>query len=72
MSLRPTRLLPILPVLFLSLLAPQAPALAQEDSHLQLEHYLDWEFVNSPQLSPDGSQVIYTREWIDKINDRHA
>ena len=68
----PTRLLLILPVLFLSLLAPQAPAAAQDDSRLQLEHYLDWEFVNNPQLSPDGSQVIYTREWIDKINDRHA
>ena len=72
MSPRPTRLLPLLPLLAISLLAPQAPAAAQQDSRLQLEHYLDWEFVNNPQLSPDGSQVIYTREWIDKINDRHA
>ena len=23
-----------------------------------------------PQLSPDGSQIIYTRGWIDKMNDR--
>ncbi|UCC26031.1 MAG: S9 family peptidase [Gemmatimonadales bacterium] len=49
------------------------PAAAQEPQDLlTLEHYLDWEFVQSPQLSPDGGELIYTREWIDKVNDRHA
>jgi len=39
------------------------PAAAQEtasDTLLTVEHYLDWEQVADPQLSPDGSQVIYT------------
>jgi dipeptidyl aminopeptidase/acylaminoacyl peptidase len=51
---------------------PPPAAVAQESGRLSVEHYLDWEFVRGPQLSPDGTQVIYTREWIDKINDRHA
>ncbi len=38
--------------------------------YLRLEQYLDWEDVQSPRLSPDGKQVIYTRRWIDKLNDR--
>lgn len=37
---------------------------------LTLEQYLDWEDVQNPQLSPDGSQVIFTRRWIDKMNDK--
>ncbi|OFW04822.1 MAG: peptidase S9 [Acidobacteria bacterium RIFCSPLOWO2_02_FULL_67_36] len=35
-----------------------------------LENYLDLETVAAPQLSPDGTQIIYTRGWIDKMNDR--
>ncbi len=37
---------------------------------IQLEQYLDWEDVQDPQLSPDGRQIIYTRRWVDKLNDR--
>jgi dipeptidyl aminopeptidase/acylaminoacyl peptidase len=37
---------------------------------LQIEQYLDWEDVQDPQLSPDGRQIIYTRRWVDKLNDR--
>jgi dipeptidyl aminopeptidase/acylaminoacyl peptidase len=37
---------------------------------LSIEQYLDWEDVQNPQLSPDGTQIIYTRRWIDKINDK--
>src|SRR5262249_17133524 len=39
-------------------------------NQLRLEQYLDWEDVQDPQLSPDGRQVIYTRRWIDKLNDQ--
>ena len=39
-------------------------------SKLTLDQYLDWEDAQSPQLSPDGSQVIYTRRWVDKMNDK--
>ena len=37
---------------------------------LTVGHYLDMERVSDPQISPDGSQVIYTRSWVDKMEDR--
>ena len=37
---------------------------------LTLDLYWEYETVSDPQLSPDGSQIIYTRQWIDKVNDR--
>ncbi|HVG21167.1 MAG TPA: S9 family peptidase [Blastocatellia bacterium] len=37
---------------------------------LTLDLYLDWEYVSSPQISPDGSQVVYARRWTDKVNDK--
>lgn len=39
-------------------------------NRLTIADYFDWEDVASPTLSPDGKQVIYTRTWIDKINDK--
>ncbi|HXF95699.1 MAG TPA: S9 family peptidase [Gemmatimonadales bacterium] len=50
-----------------------APVRAQEkpsDTLLTVNHYLDWEQVGNPQLSPDGSQVVYTRSWVNKLEDR--
>jgi dipeptidyl aminopeptidase/acylaminoacyl peptidase len=58
-------------VLGVAVAPPEAPG-QESQGRLSVEHYLDWEFVRSPQLSPDGSQVVYVREWIDKVNDRHA
>ena len=37
---------------------------------LNLELYWEYETVSDPQLSPDGAQIIYTRTWLDKINDK--
>jgi dipeptidyl aminopeptidase/acylaminoacyl peptidase len=62
------RLIPLLALL----LAP-ALARAQEtasDTLLTVSHYLDWEQVSDPQISPDGSQIVYTRRWVNKIDDR--
>ncbi|MFN2397287.1 MAG: prolyl oligopeptidase family serine peptidase [Gemmatimonadaceae bacterium] len=48
-----------------------APAQSQQpNNRLTLSQYLDFEDVQLPQLSPDGRQVIYTRRWIDKLNDK--
>src|SRR5689334_18532634 len=50
-----------------------APALAQEtasDTLLTVDHYLDWEQVVDPQISPDGGQVVYTRRWVNKLEDK--
>lgn len=42
----------------------------QRNDRLTLTDYLEWEGVASPQLSPDGKSVIYSRTWIDKLNDK--
>jgi dipeptidyl aminopeptidase/acylaminoacyl peptidase len=49
-----------------------APTAAQQrpTNRITLEQYLDWEEVQAPSLSPDGSQVLFTRRWVDKMNDR--
>jgi dipeptidyl aminopeptidase/acylaminoacyl peptidase len=38
-------------------------------TRLTVDHYLDFERVSDPQLSPDGTQVIYTREWVNQMTD---
>ena len=48
-----------------------APALhAQTPDRLTLADYLEWETVQSPQLSPDGNRIVFGRRWVDKVNDR--
>jgi dipeptidyl aminopeptidase/acylaminoacyl peptidase len=49
-----------------------APVTAQQrpQNRIALEQYLDWEEVSNPQLSPDGTQIIFGRRWVDKMNDR--
>ncbi|HJY86447.1 MAG TPA: S9 family peptidase [Candidatus Acidoferrales bacterium] len=47
------------------------PANAQTPSHkLSLDLYLEFEEVTDPQISPDGKQVVFTRRWVDKLNDK--
>ena len=41
-----------------------------ETEKLTLEMYLDFESVSNPQISPDGARIVYTRGWVDKMNDR--
>ncbi len=50
-------------------LAPTRIA-AQDADRLTVDRYMDWERVSDPQLSPDGSQIVYTRGWINKLEDR--
>jgi dipeptidyl aminopeptidase/acylaminoacyl peptidase len=58
-------------VVLLPGLAP-APLTAQDGQPLQLETYMDWEWVAGPQISPDGERIVYTRRWVDKVNDRRT
>ncbi|MCA2985685.1 S9 family peptidase [Gemmatimonas sp.] len=54
-------------------LAPSSHLLAQgapPKDRLTLADYFNWEDVGNPALSPDGRQVLYTRTWIDQLNDR--
>ncbi|MCS7082119.1 MAG: S9 family peptidase [Bacteroidetes bacterium] len=45
---------------------------AQAPKKLTLEAYLEYETVSDPQISPDGQQILFTRQWIDKVNDRRV
>src|SRR5678816_3424483 len=51
-------------------LGAQATARNAVTDRVTLDQYLDMEDVQTPRLSPDGKQVLYTRRWIDKMNDR--
>src|SRR5437867_5827160 len=51
-----------------------SPAVAAQetasDTLLTVNHYLDWEQVAEPQISPDGARIVYTRRWVNKVDDR--
>ncbi len=47
----------------------QSQDLQEDVKTLNLDKYWEMQSVNNPQISPDGSQIIYTRGWIDKKND---
>ncbi|MEA3245892.1 MAG: S9 family peptidase, partial [Gemmatimonadota bacterium] len=65
------RLFRLFTALFVALVAAvPAPAQQRAANLISLEQYLDWEDVQQPQLSPDGTQVIFTRRWVDKMNDK--
>jgi dipeptidyl aminopeptidase/acylaminoacyl peptidase len=50
--------------------ATSSPDPRPDPGRLELSLLLDWESVSGPVLSPDGSQVVFTRAWTDKIEDR--
>src|SRR5687768_8040221 len=55
------------------LAAMPAFVLAQSNSDkLTLDLFLEYETVSEPKLSPDGIQIIYTRQGVDKVNDRRS
>ena len=65
-------------VLFLVALATVAAPWSAQSARAQsrsdrlgVELFLDWELVASPQVSPDGRQIVYTRRWADKVNDKY-
>ena len=53
-----------------ALILPLALAAQDRPTRLQLADYLDWEDVQSPELSPDGARILFVRRWIDKTNDK--
>ena len=48
---------------------PTLVTVAAGSDRLTLDLYLELETVADPQISPDGKQIVYTRGWIDKMND---
>ena len=60
-------------VLAAALLIPagslQAQAPPAGTQRLALEQFLEIEGVSDPRMSPDGSQIVYARQWIDPMTD---
>lgn len=64
-------------VIVLTAVAGPPPAAGQEpgrgaaapDSLLSLGHYLHWEQVQDPRISPNGSRIVYTRQRVDRMED---
>lgn len=42
----------------------------QQDNLFTLENVFDLEYASDPQISPDGSQIVYTRNFMDIMDDR--
>ena len=42
----------------------------QEKLKLSLEHYKNYEWTSNPTLSPNGEQILYSRSWINLIDDK--
>jgi dipeptidyl aminopeptidase/acylaminoacyl peptidase len=53
------------------LLISMSPVSAEEAADvLTVGDFLDLERVSDPQISPDGTKILYTRSWIDRMEDR--
>jgi len=57
-------------LLFILLSFTVSLAFAQEKERLSLDHYGDYEWTSSPQISPDGTQILYSRTWINLKDDK--
>ncbi|WP_047245010.1 S9 family peptidase [Maribacter thermophilus] len=45
--------------------------MAQVSSHLELTDIFNMEYVSDPQISPDGSKIIYVRNFKDIMTDKN-
>ncbi len=43
---------------------------ARKTKLLEITTFMEMESVASPSISPDGKNIIFTRTWVDKMNDR--
>ena len=57
----------VLPAVALGSQTAEPPPPIEE--RLTLEKYLDLEGVSGPRIAPDGKQIVYVRQWIDKMTD---
>jgi Tol biopolymer transport system component len=60
--------------LALGLLAVSSLSLNGQDKKtnklLDVETFMEMESAGSPAISPDGKNIIFTRTWVDRPNDR--
>ena len=59
-------------VIFLCGLISPVVFAAGRSGLLDHDTFMEMENVRSPVISPDGSQIIFSRSWVDKMTDRSA
>lgn len=59
-------------VLALAIAAAAAGAETGKARLLDDETFMEMESLGAPAISPDGKSVLFSRTWIDKVNDRSA
>src|SRR5258708_16778688 len=42
----------------------------RSETLLTTEHWLDWERVSDAQISPDGARIVYTRQHVNRLEDK--
>jgi dipeptidyl aminopeptidase/acylaminoacyl peptidase len=65
-----TRLFTLGLVIALVLVPLVAAGQPKPGNRLTTETFFDLENVGAPNISPDGKQVIFTRGWVDRMNDQ--
>lgn len=58
-------------IIFFTLLAVHNQVWAQQKTNLELLDIFDMEYVSDPQISPDGKQVVYVRNFKDIMSDKN-
>jgi dipeptidyl aminopeptidase/acylaminoacyl peptidase len=62
----------VLLVLFSLCLAAFAQSRKADKGTLNKETFMDMEIVSNPTISPDGSQIVFTRSHVDKVKDEQV
>ena len=57
-------------VLLMSLWLPSQAGAQAKQGVLDKDTFMDMETVSNPAISPDGSQVVFSRGWVDKVKDQ--
>lgn len=65
------RLIVLWLALFVAAGAAAAPAV-ERPRVLDAETFMEMESLSGPRISPDGRNILFSRTWIDRINDRSA
>lgn len=43
---------------------------SQAQELLSTKDYMDYEWTSNPQISPNGKEILYTRTWINAVDDK--
>jgi dipeptidyl aminopeptidase/acylaminoacyl peptidase len=65
-----TRMLAAVAAVFTGVVLHGAAQQGSPSRLLKVENYLDYESVADPRISPDGSEIVYTRRWVNQIDDK--